>query len=229
VKNRQGTPILVATGLLAALSLAVPVAAAARSRAEKRDQAMRYYRLGQVQYEQGKTSPAIEAIEKALSIDPDFAEAHNYLGFIHLQQSELKEAERAFRRAVKIDPYFTDAWMNLGLAYRERQKFDQALDAFGRALNDKTYRSTEKIHFNVGHLHLARGDYPEAIRSFEQALQSNPKYLRGILGLAMAYDRSGRPDLAERELRRVLSLGPESPEAAEARQLLARLPKPGGS
>ena len=218
---------VLAAGVLAAV-LALPGVAWARTGSEKRDQAMRYLRLGQVQFEQGKTLQAIEAIEKALSIDSNLAEAHNYLGFIHLQQSELKRAERAFRKAVRIDPYFTDAWNNLGLAYRERGRHEKALEAFGQALNDKTYRTQEKIHFNIGHLHLARGDYAAAIRSFEDALRFNPKYLRGILGLGTAYEKSGRPELATRELRRVVSLGPESPEAAEARQLLAKLTKTAG-
>lgn len=209
-------------------ALALPGTALARPASEKRDQAMRYYRLGQIQFEQGKTLEAIASIEKALSIDSDLAEPHNYLGFIYLQQSELKRAERSFRKAVRIDPYLTDAWNNLGLAYRERGSYDKALEAFDRALNDKTYRSQEKIHFNIGHLHLARGENAAAIRSFEQALRINPKYLRGILGLGTAYERSGRPDRAAQELRRVVSLGPESPEAAEARQLLAKLSQTAG-
>lgn len=224
--GQRNLGVLAAGALVAAL--AWPGAAAALSDNEKRDQALRYYRLAQVQFEQGKTQQAIASIDKALAIDSGLAEAHNYLGFIHLQQSELKEAVRAFRKAVRINPYLTDAWNNLGLAYRERGRYEKALHAFDRALNDKTYRSPEKIHFNIGHLHLARGENAEAIRSFEQALRLNPKYLRGILGLGTAYEKSGRPDLATRELKRVVSLGPESPEAAEARQLLAKLTKTAG-
>ena len=216
-------------GALLALALLLASPAAARPRSERRDDAERYYRLGVVQFESGRTLQAIEAIEKALDIDPDLAVAHNYLGYIHLQQSDLKAATRAFKRAVATDPYLTDAWNNLGLAYREQGRYERALEAFDRALADKGYRSREKIHLNVGHLHLARGENQEAIRSFEQAVAANPAYLRGILGLGTAYQRSGRPDLAEKELRRVLSLGPQSPEAAEARQILARLTKPEGS
>lgn len=202
--------------------LAAPFELRARSRSEREAEAQRHYRLGQIQFEQGKTLQSIESLRKAVSLNPQLAEAHNYLGFVYLQQSRHKEALREFKQAVQINPYFTDAHNHLGLAYRELKDYDRALKAFETALNDRSYRSQEKIHLNIGHLYLARGMYAEAIGSFEKAVAINPQYLRGFLGLGTAYQRWGRVDLAERELRKVVALGPESPEAAEARQLLAR-------
>jgi type IV pilus biogenesis/stability protein PilW len=212
------------TARLLSVFLAVTLAASAwaNSRSEKEGEAQRHFRLGRIQYEQGKTLLAIESLEKALSINPKFAEAHNYLGIIYLQASEPGKAAREFKKAVRIDPYFTDAHNHLGLAYRELKKYDRALEQFRIALNDRNYNAPEKVHLNMGHLFLARGMYADAIRSFEQAVAINPSYLRGMLGLGTAYQRSGRADLAEKELRKVVRLGPDSPEAAEARQLLNR-------
>ena len=100
---------------------------------------------------------------------------------------------------------------------------------FRTALNDKSYASPEKIHFNIGHLYLARGMFPEAIASFQKAVAVKPDYLRGMLGLGTAYSRAGQKDLADKELRKVVALGPDSPEAAEAQQLLDRKAKPAGT
>lgn len=218
-----GRALLSATFALA--FLIAPFELAARSRSERQAEALRHYRFGQMQFEQGKTMQAIESLRTALSLNPSLAEAHNYLGFVYLQQSQHKEALKEFKKAVRINPYFTDAHNHLGITYRELQDYDRALEAFEAALNDKSYKSQEKIHLNIGHLYLARGLFAEAIRSFEKAVAINPKYLRGFLGLGAAYQRSGRGDLAEQELRKVVALGPGSPEAAEARQLLARQTK----
>jgi type IV pilus biogenesis/stability protein PilW len=209
--------------------VACVTAAWARTSPDRKDESLRYCRLAQVQLEQGKTMQAIESVNKALKIDSENADAHYLLGFIRYQQSEYKAAEKEFRKALKLNPYFTDAHNHLGLVYRETKEYDKALAEFQAALNDKSYKSPERIHLNIGYLYLARGMYPEAIASFQKSVSLSPDYLRGRLGLGTAYARSGQKDLADRELRRVVTLGPDSPEAAEARQLLDRKVKQAGS
>ncbi|OLE66043.1 MAG: hypothetical protein AUG03_01725 [Acidobacteria bacterium 13_1_20CM_2_68_14] len=200
-----------------------------RTSPDKRDEARRYYRLSQVQFDQGKTMEAIASVNKALDFDPGNSEAHYLLGFIRYQQSEYKPAVKEFKKAIKLNPYYTDAHNHLGLVYREMKDYDKALAEFQTALNDKSYRSPEKIHFNLGHLYLARDMYAEAITSFQKAVALNPTYLRGFLGLGTAYTRAGQKELADKALRKVVALGPDSPEAVEARQLLDRKVKQAGS
>ena len=196
---------------------------------DRQDESKRYYRLGQVQFEQGKTLEAIESVDKALKLDPHNSEAHYFLGYVRYQQSELKAAEKEFKKAIKLNPYFTDAHNHLGLVYREMKEYDKALAEFHTALNDKSYQSQERIHLNIGHLYLARNMYPEAIASFQKAVALKPDYQRGYLGLGTAYSRAGQKELAEKTLRKVVALGPDSPEAVEARQLLDRKVKQAGS
>jgi len=215
--------------LVAAVAVVCATGAWARTSPDKRDEALRYYRLGQVQIEQGKTLQAIESVDKALKIDPENAEAHYLLGYIRYQQSEYKPAEREFRKALKLNPYYTDAHNHLGLVYREMKDYDKALVEFRAALNDKSYKTPERIHLNMGYLYLARSMYPEAIASFQKAVALSPAYLRGRLGLGTAYAQAGQKELADKELRKVVTLGPDSPEAAEARQLLDRKVKQAGS
>jgi type IV pilus biogenesis/stability protein PilW len=216
-------------GLAVVLCVGLGSVARARTSPGRRDDAQRYFRLSQVQFEQGKTMQAIESVDKALKLDPENSEAHYFLGFIRYQQSEYKPAEKEFRKAIKLNPYYTDAHNHLGLVYREMKDYDKALSEFRVALNDKSYKSQEKVHFNIGHLYLARNMYPEAIASFQKAVEINPNYQRGFLGLGTAYGRAGQKDLAEKALRKVVALGPDSPEAAEARQQLDRKVKQAGS
>jgi type IV pilus biogenesis/stability protein PilW len=215
--------------LMCALA-AAPVGMRAAERSETDHEANRYFRLGTLQFEQGKTKEAIEAIEKALKLNPHYGEAQYYLGFIYMQQSQPDQAIKALKRAIKINPYYTEARNQLGLAYRDQGKYKKAMTQFEAALDDKAYRAPEKIHLNVGYLHLKEGKPAEAIQSFQRALALNPNYLRGILGLAAAYKASGQADLAAKEYRRVVELGPDTPEAVEARQQLgARDTKRDGS
>ena len=226
IRGVSGRPAAI---LVALLLLCPAIPSFARPRTARQDEAQRQLRLSRIQVEQGKTQEALEAVKTALKLDPKYADAHYYLGFIRYQLSEYKPAVKSFKKAIKLNPYFTDAHNHLGLVYREMQEYDKALEEFHIALNDKSYRSQEKIHFNIGHLYLARKMYPEAIASFQKAIQLSPAYLRGILGLGTAYARSGQKGLAEKELQRVVALDPDSPEAAEARQLLGLKVKQAGS
>ncbi len=229
LRRMRGTIRKCSKAAVAVIGMACAVAAWAKTSPDKRDEALRYYRLGQVQVEQGKTLQAIESVNKALKLDPENAEAHYLLGFIRYQQSEYKPAEKEFRKALKLNPYYTDAHNHLGLVYREMKEYDEALAEFHAALNDKSYKAPERIHLNIGYLYLARSMYPEAIASFQKSVSLSPAYLRGRLGLGTAYAQAGQKDLADKELRKVVSLGPDSPEATEARQLLERKVKQAGS
>ena len=214
---------------MALLLLCPAVPSEARQRTAKQDEAQRYLKLSRIQFEQGKTQEALESVTTALKFDSRNSDAHYFLGVIRYQLSEFKAASKSFKKAIQLNPYFTDAHNHLGLAYRETQQYDKALEEFATALNDKSFRSPEKIHFNIGHLYLARKMYPEAIASFQKAIQLSPAYLRGILGLGTAYARSGQKGLADKELQKVVALDPDSPEAAEARQMLGLKVKQAGS
>lgn len=215
--------------VVALLLLCPAVPSEARKRTAKQGEAQRHLRLSRIQFEQGKTQEALESVTTALKFDSRNSDAHYFLGVIRYQLSEFKPASRSFKKAIQLNPYFTDAHNHLGLAYRETQQYDKALEEFTTALNDKSYRSPEKIHFNIGHLYLARKMYPEAIASFQKAIHVSPAYLRGILGLGTAYARSGQKGLADQELQKVVALDPDSPEAAEARQMLGLKVKQAGS
>lgn len=218
------------TAIVAALLMVCAASVAeAKPRTARQEESQRYLRLSRIQFEQGKTQDALDSVTTSLKFDSRYPDAHYFLGVIRYQLSEFKPAAKSFKKAIKLNPYFTDAHNHLGLAYREMKQYDKALEEFSTALNDKSYRSQEKIHFNIGHLYLARKMYPEAIASFQKAIQLSPAYLRGILGLGTAYSQSGQKGLAEKELQKVVALDPDSPEAAEARQLLGLKVKQAGS
>jgi Tfp pilus assembly protein PilF len=216
--------------LMAALVLGLAACAGGHTRrASRENDAQRYLRLGQLQFTQGRTLQAIESVQKAIHLDSSLAEAHNLLGLIYLQQSDFKAAVGPLKEAIHLNPYYTDAHNQLGVAYKELKEYDKALKEFDIALNDRGYSSPEKIYLNEGYLYLEQKRFPEAIGNFQKAVVANPDYLLGILALGTAYQQAGQPDKAATEFRKVVRLGPDSPEANRARQLLSGQVKQGGS
>jgi len=72
---------------------------------------------------------------------------------------------------------------------------------------------TWHAHYNVGNYYLERGMLPEAVHSYQVALELEPQAVTPMVNMAMAYARAGSREQAERQLRRALELAPESAAA----------------
>jgi type IV pilus assembly protein PilF len=184
------------------------------------DESGRLLRLGYVQFERGETQQALDSAEQAVAKDKNNAEAHNFLGLIYMSQSQYDKATEQLRDAVRINPYFTDAHNQLGICYREMKDYDKSMKEFQIALNDKNYKTPEKVLLNLGNLYVDQGVMAEAVRSFQRAVELNPKYTLGYLALGSAYQKMGKPEQAAGQFRKVMALAPDTPEAARAKQLL---------
>ena len=70
--------------------------------------------MGIALQEQGKLDEAIEALNKALSLKPAYAEAYNNMGIALQEQGKLDEAIEALNKALSLKPDYTDAFNNMG-------------------------------------------------------------------------------------------------------------------
>ncbi|MHB1188359.1 CheR family methyltransferase [Thiobacillus sp.] len=61
-----------------------------------------YYLLATVQQEQGQNAAAVQSLQRALYLDPDFVLAHFALGNLYRSQGRQREAQRHFERAQSV-------------------------------------------------------------------------------------------------------------------------------
>ena len=72
---------------------------------------------------------------RALSINPDYAEAHSNLGMALQKQGKLDDAIQSYQRALNINPDYAEAHKNLGVALQDQGKLDDAIQSYRRALS----------------------------------------------------------------------------------------------
>ena len=77
---------------------------------------------------------AIEAYEKALAVDPDFADAHCNLGTVFYNQERKARARACFERTLELDPGHLEAHLNLAVMLEEEGHQESALVHYKRAL-----------------------------------------------------------------------------------------------
>jgi len=79
--------------------------------------------LGQSLFQQDKTAEAKTALDKALELDPDMPEPHNYLAAMLVRSGDLAAAEKEFRAALRILPANADWQANLAGLLASQEPF----------------------------------------------------------------------------------------------------------
>lgn len=166
--------------------------------------------VGTEVYEKG-----IELYDKALEIDPDFAECWTALADAHIMTAattpsleRLEQSEKAAQcagRALELDPGQGHAYSILGIHewtnFNPARGLELAYEAFGRDPNDADVCS------RLGSCLLYLGKAKEALRYIEAAVDRDPVYARNYVMLASAWLALGEYENAVIAGRRVADLG----------------------
>jgi 2-polyprenyl-3-methyl-5-hydroxy-6-metoxy-1,4-benzoquinol methylase len=83
----------------------------------------------------GRTAEAVESYQRALTINPDYAEVHFNLGTLAIARGDHDEAIRSLRRAVEIKSDFAHAHRTLAVELSRLGEFDEAESSCRRALS----------------------------------------------------------------------------------------------
>ena len=81
----------------------------------------------------GNPEKAIEAYQRAVTLDSAAIHAWNGLGIAYNRHKRYKDASNAFQRAINLDPNFAPAWNGQGDVYADLQQYKLAADAYERA------------------------------------------------------------------------------------------------
>jgi tetratricopeptide (TPR) repeat protein len=109
--------------------------------------AFSFYKAGREQFSLGNVPAAIQAYQKALEIEPDFADVHLSLGHAYMRLQKGQEAIKAFKDATRINPELDEAYYGLGLEYFRAGKMKEAAQAFKKAVSVRP--SMAKAHYGL--------------------------------------------------------------------------------
>jgi Flp pilus assembly protein TadD/peroxiredoxin len=161
------------------------------------------YRLGTLLARSGEKVRARVALERALAVQPDLAEANNDLGALLAQEGDLDAAISRFRAALTSIPDYPDALNNLGYALLLTGRDQEARTLYERAL--ALQPDFPEALNNLGLLFGRAGDMNRAERYFRDALGRRPDYGEAANNLALVLVSKGQVDAAVDLLQGVLS------------------------
>lgn len=74
----------------------------------------------------GNDAEAIRELKKALTLQPDYPDLHNYLGIAYGNAGMVDDAIEEFETALKINPKYIKARLNLALVLYENERYPEA-------------------------------------------------------------------------------------------------------
>jgi len=121
----------------------------------------------------GKVSDAARELEKAVALDPDFAEAHENLGALYIKLGQPAEAEPHSRRAIDLNPSSSFAYSDLSEIQLQAGDLQAAERSARRALQLSGANDWARFVLGASLLRNA-ATYNEGLQHLEYASRSVP-------------------------------------------------------
>jgi tetratricopeptide (TPR) repeat protein len=175
-----------------------------------------------------KLDEAQQHVEKALAIDPDYADALTLRAILKLDSKDTDSAIADLQKAIQNDGSYAMAYMVLGSAFNIQMKFDDAVRALERA--ESLAPDAWQAYFEMGRACDGKGDYQCAIRSFDRAQSLAPQEYPTIR-LIRAHSLMGLTRYSDAivELEAFLQKNPVGPDADQAQKMLEKARESAGT
>jgi tetratricopeptide (TPR) repeat protein len=154
---------------------------------------------------------AVEHVEKALALKPDYAEARNNLGLALASRGRLDEALAQYRKAVELEPAYAEALNNLGLLLARRGQVDEAIGHYRRALEIDP--GLARAHYNLAEALTVREQTDEAAVHLRMALALRPEYAEAHNSLGVILAERGKVNEARDQFLKAVELNPQYADA----------------
>jgi tetratricopeptide (TPR) repeat protein len=171
----------------------------------------------------GNVQEAIQHLQRAVAIYPDYVDARNDLGAQYLKLKRLDEAAVIFREVLAKHPRYFNSRFNLGLVLIEQKRNLEAIAELNQAIAIDSGRPAAHLWLGVTLMQI--GDLATAERELSVALiTGGPDYAVTHYYLAQLYIKRKDTVAAVGSLKAYLEAAPKGEFAKEARQLLKELP-----
>jgi tetratricopeptide (TPR) repeat protein len=150
----------------------VPASREDVARYERRTEAKIHYNRGTLLADRGDLRKAEDEFERALRIDPRFADAGYNLGVVLLMAGESSRAVAIFEQVAAVRPDDAAILYGLGKAYLDQERYEESLQAFQDALAVDPDHEDALFARAVAHLRLGRTE--DAVVALDSYLRRFP-------------------------------------------------------
>lgn len=116
----------------------------------------------------GKYDEAADLLKQAISLQPNYVQAHNDLGCVYMKNGQLDKAEQTLRHAIKLNDKWYLPQLNLGVVLNRQRKHKDAAILLIALRNSNP--DQPKIHPPLIEALIEARQWPQAEEELERAL-----------------------------------------------------------
>lgn len=150
--------------------------------------------------------PAVENVEKALSITDEYSPVYTTYGLLLIERGEYEQALEMLDRALEIDPVNFEAYRGKARAYLAQQRTEEAEATYKKAIEMKPDYWAGYAELGVFYSETAR--FEEAAEQFRIVTELTPKNAGAFRNLGGIYYYLGRQDEAMEAFENSLTIEP---------------------
>src|SRR5438128_1843172 len=181
------------------------------------DDFARWMNTGQGYYQNGEAAKAVEAFQKAASLQPTHPDVLLDLANACLLADQSENALKLAQQALSMDPNSAAFHYLAGCASLRLRKFEEAIQSLQQAKNIDP--KVNAVSFQLGRAYMELGLFQDAVDQFSEIIQFDPEYPSANFFLGQALLRLGRQEEAKQALERhqqLLTAKPNPPADASA-------------
>jgi tetratricopeptide (TPR) repeat protein len=158
---------------------------------------------------------AADHLQRAVSIHPNYKNAHLLLGNAYYYLERWEEAISSYQRALQLDPGYEEAAGNLAITYRDAGRhYGEQQGDLGRALQylQQAYQLEPNDYETARLLGVAygiQGNAGRALEYFTKAVELDPDNPDALYNLGSAYYNAGNSEQGRAYHQRAAELDPD--------------------
>ncbi len=187
------------------------------------EEAISLYNEGIKKLSAGDKNAGLDALRRAVLIEPRFPLANYAIGEIYLKDNDYYPAIIYFSKAISLDSNFVLAYERLFEIYKAQGNWNDAKTLLESALSSGN--DFWIIRVMLGQVYNELKLYDKAIESFTKAISYNPLNYEQYIYLGIVYSNVKKFSEAESVLKKAAELNPDRKEAYEELKKIGELKK----
>jgi tetratricopeptide (TPR) repeat protein len=152
------------------------------------------------------TDKALEYLNKAISLDSNYANAYGNRGLAWADKGNYDHAISDYNKVIELNPGLANAYYNRGNAWADKGNHDRAISDFSKAL--ELNPGYAWAYNNRGNAWAIKGNYDRAMSDYNKAIELNPGDADTYYNRGIAWGKKGNYDRAISDYNKAIELNP---------------------
>lgn len=171
----------------------------------------------------GQHDAAIAAYEALLVKTPALTMLNGQIAQVKRLKKDYDGAIESYQKVLAADPNNDKSKIEIGMTYLEKGDFANAEKALMEVATSTS--ASREVFYSLGEVKFAKGETDEAVKQYQRAVDMDGTWAKPLFKIGLAKlqkaDMAGALEIMEK----VIVVDPNSPEAAQAKGLIAQLKK----